>query len=264
MANMIRILFDVDTKSHIIMAPDDVKVGDKIVVKMPNGNDIAIIVGFCVDLQKQQPETDCEFLRVATPQDLALNQQKIDNNTNTKQKVQNIITKYDIQLKLIKVHESFDNSKMLIVYTAPARIDFRQLVKELAGVFRTHIEMRQITDRESASMLGNIAECGQELCCRKFLYDPQVVTIKMAKTQDMALNPTKINGVCGKLRCCLAFENDQYKQVLERMPEMGAHVKTPNGQGEVVYRDLLREVVQVKFSEDDIQSFELDKITNCA
>lgn len=263
MANIIKILFDVDTRAHFIEAPDDIKKGDTIVVKLSNGNELANVI--CSGCENGVlKENEFIFVRKATAQDVAQKEQKIIENSKVRQKVQNIITKHKIELKLIKVHESFDNSKMLIVYTAPQRVDFRELVKELAGVFKTHIEMRQITDRESAMLLGNIAECGQELCCRRFLYDQQVVTIKMAKTQEVALNPTKINGVCGKLRCCLAYEYGAYKDVLERMPDMGATIVTPDGSGVVTYRDLLREQVEVKFDDDKVQTYNLEDIKKSA
>ena len=258
MANIVKILFDVDTRTHSVSVPDDVKKGDKIVIKLANGNELVTVVSN--KLKNEDKTDDYVFMRKATPQDLEQCKQKINNNAQTRQKVQNIINKYNVDLKLVKVHESFDNSKMLVVYTAPQRVDFRELVKELAGVFKTHIEMRQITDRECATILGSIAECGQELCCRRFLRDPQVVTIKMAKTQEVALNPSKINGVCGKLRCCLAYEHGQYKQILERMPEMDAKVVTPDGEGVVVYRDLLREQVQVKIDDDHTQTYDLEDI----
>lgn len=263
MANIIKILIDADTRAHFVSASEDIKKGDLIVVKLANGNELASVV-CCLGDCELKPEENYDFVRKATQQDIENNKLKTQNNASVRKKVQTIITKHKIDLKLIKVHESFDNSKMLVVYTAPQRIDFRELVKELAGVFKTHIEMRQITDRESAMLLGDIAECGQELCCRRFLYDPQVVTIKMAKAQEVALNPTKINGACGKLRCCMAYEYGTYKDILQRMPEMGAVVSTPDGNGTVIYRDLLREQVEVRFNDDKVCVYDLEKINKTA
>lgn len=262
MANIVKVVFSVDTCTHSVEVPSTINKGDKIVVKLENGNDIAKVVTTC--FEGNPDEQNLTFLRVATDLDLEKQQQKDKNNALTKEKVKNIIQKHKIDLKLIKVHESFDNSKILVVYTAPERVDFRDLVKELAGVFKTHIEMRQISDRECACILGLMAECGQELCCRRFLYDPKAVTIKMAKTQEVALNPNKINGLCGKLRCCLNYEYGQYKEILEKMPELNSIVKTPAGQGVVVYRDLLRERVSVKLENEEMQDFNLTDIQKSA
>ena len=261
MANIVKVVFGVDISTHTIEVPPSIKKGDKIILKLENGNDIVNVVTNCYE---GKPDDGYAFLRVATDLDIHKQKQKDVNNAQIKEKVNNIIKKHKINLKLIKVHESFDNSKVLIVYTAPERVDFRDLVKELASVFKTHIEMRQINDRECACILGLMAECGQELCCRRFLYDPKAVTIKMAKAQDVALNPNKINGLCGKLRCCLNYEYGQYKEMLEVMPELNSVVNTPLGIGEVVYRDLLREKVSVKLNNEEIQDFNLKDIQKSA
>ncbi len=262
MANIVKVMFSVDTCTHNIEVPHNIKKGDKVVLKLDNGNDLASVVTNCFE---GTPDADnYTFVRVATDLDLEKQRQKDKNNALIKEKVKSIIQKHKMALKLIKVHESFDNSKILVVYTSPERVDFRELVKELASVFKTHIEMRQISDRECACILGLLAECGQELCCRRFLYDPKAVTIKMAKTQDVALNPNKINGLCGKLRCCLNYEYGQYKEILEKMPELNSTVITPAGKGSVVYRDLLRERVSVKLENEETQDFYLKDIQKSA
>ena len=258
MASYINFVFMVDTRPHKLEVPPEIKKGDKIIVHLDNANELAEVVSIASD--NKDIDDRFSFVRIATDQDKKQQTEKIKNSIQIKSKVQNVIEKHNLKLKLIKVHMSFDGSKLLVVYTAPERVDFRELVKELAGFFHTHVEMHQVNERESACILGGFAECGQELCCRRFLRDPKLPSIKMAKTQDMALSPNKINGVCGKLRCCLAFEYGDYKQVLDKMPVLNSRVDTPKGSGKVVYLDLMREQIRVQFGEDDVQSFSLNEI----
>ena len=200
-------------------------------------------------------------MRIANKRDLDDEKQKSENNKQLKEKVWAVIKKYNLNLKLIKVHNSFDGSKLLVVYTAPGRIDFRELVKELAGTFKTHVEMRQVNERECACIVGGFAECGQELCCRRYLREPKTSTIKMAKIQDVALNPNKVNGICGKLRCCLSYEYDEYKKASEKLPQPNTKVQTSRGEGVVVHNDLLNEKVFVQFeNEDDVEGFLFEEI----
>ena len=156
-----------------------------------------------------------------------------------------------------------DNNKILFYFTADGRVDFRQLVKDLAAVFRTRIELRQIGVRDEAKLLGGLGICGRPLCCSQFLGDFEPVSIKMAKEQSLSLNPTKISGTCGRLMCCLKYEQEAYETLIHRTPNVGAVVDTPMGRGTVLSTHLLRGVVQVKMNADNdavVNEFKVDDI----
>ncbi|MDA3732795.1 stage 0 sporulation family protein [Niameybacter massiliensis] len=161
------------------------------------------------------------------------------------------ILKHNLNMKLIDVEYTFDNNKILFYFTSDERVDFRELVKDLAAVFRTRIELRQIGVRDETKMCGGIGICGRGLCCNKFLSDFQPVSIKMAKDQSLSLNPIKISGICGRLMCCLKYEEDVYVEIRGRLPEVGDHVETPDGRGEVLSVAVLREQVKVAVKKKD-------------
>ena len=168
-----------------------------------------------------------------------------------------------LDMNLIDVEYTFDRSKVLFYFTADGRVDFRQLVKDLASVFKTRIELRQIGVRDEAKMLGGIGICGRPLCCSQFLGDFEPVSIKMAKEQSLSLNPTKISGTCGRLMCCLKYEQDVYEELLKTTPGVGAIVDTPVGRGSVVSVSILKGVVQVKLDSDNdasLNSFNVSDI----
>lgn len=156
------------------------------------------------------------------------------------------ILAHNLPMKLIDVELTFDNSKLIFYFTADGRIDFRELVKDLAAVFKTRIELRQIGVRDEAKMLGGLGPCGLTLCCSTFLGDFHPVSIKMAKEQDLSLNPTKISGLCGRLMCCLKYEEDFYEDARRQMPRIGKEIMTPDGRATVLETNILRQKVKVK------------------
>lgn len=161
------------------------------------------------------------------------------------------IEEHNLDMKLVDVEETFDGGKILFYFTANNRVDFRALVKDLAASFHTRIELRQIGVRDEAKMLGGLGPCGRPICCGGFLGDFQPVSIKMAKEQNLSLNPTKISGICGRLMCCLKFEEDQYESAHKRMPKVGNEVDTPDGKGHVVELNVLKEQVTVRITKGD-------------
>lgn len=161
------------------------------------------------------------------------------------------ITEHDLDMKLVDVEYTFDRNKIIFYFTAEGRVDFRDLVKDLAAVFRTRIELRQIGVRDEAKMLGGIGPCGRMLCCSTFLGDFEPVSIKMAKDQNLSLNPTKISGLCGRLMCCLKYENDNYEEAKEMMPDVGTSIMTPDGEGRVVGLNLLERILQVEIPDQE-------------
>ncbi|NLB41963.1 MAG: stage 0 sporulation family protein [Clostridiales bacterium] len=161
------------------------------------------------------------------------------------------IFEHNLPMHLVDVELTFDNSKLVFYFTADGRIDFRELVKDLASVFKTRIELRQIGVRDEAKMLGGLGPCGLTLCCSTFMGDFHPVSIKMAKEQNLSLNPTKISGICGRLMCCLKYEQDHYEYARKNMPRIGSEVITPEGPAEITDYNLLKEIVKVKMILDD-------------
>ncbi len=186
-----------------------------------------------------------KILRKATEQDM----QRVAENREKEGKAFDIcvqkIKEHKLKMKLINVEYTFDNNKILFYFTADGRVDFRELVKDLAYVFRTRIELRQIGVRDEAKMLGGLGICGRPFCCKTFMGDFQPVSIKMAKEQGMSLNPVKISGTCGRLMCCLKYEQDAYTDLLKRTPKIGAIVSTPDGKGTVVDQNLITGILTV-------------------
>ena len=167
-------------------------------------------------------------------------------------------------MKLIDVEYTFDNNKVIFYFTADGRVDFRELVKDLATIFKTRIELRQIGVRDEAKMLGGLGPCGRPMCCSSFLGDFTSVSIKMAKEQNLSLNPTKISGICGRLMCCLNYEQSTYEDIRKRLPKVGSVVQTEDGKGEVVSNNTVKEAVKVKLRKGDEEVIEEFKIENIA
>ncbi len=171
------------------------------------------------------------------------------------------IEEHKLDMKLVDVEYTFDRNKVVFYFTAEGRVDFRNLVKDLASIFRTRIELRQIGVRDEAKMLGGIGPCGRMLCCSTFLGDFEPVSIKMAKDQNLSLNPSKISGLCGRLMCCLKYENDDYEEAKSLMPDIGTRVDTPEGPGKVVGLNLLERILQVSLKEEDqVLEYSLEEI----
>lgn len=171
------------------------------------------------------------------------------------------VNTHQLDMKLVDVEYTFDRNKIIFYFTADGRVDFRELVKDLAAIFRTRIELRQIGVRDEAKMLGGIGPCGRMLCCSTFLGDFEPVSIKMAKDQNLSLNPTKISGLCGRLLCCLKYENDEYEEAKKQLPDLGQMIDTPLGNGKVVGLNILERVLQVNLPElERVVEFTLDEI----
>lgn len=190
------------------------------------------------------------MLRIATEEDFRTVEQNHRKEKDAYQICQKKIAEHGLDMKLVEVKYSFDGSKVLFYFTSDGRVDFRALVKDLASVFRTRIELRQIGVRDEAKMMGGLGICGRSYCCSQFLADFQPVSIKMAKTQNLSLNPTKISGACGRLMCCLKYEQDTYEALLKATPKLDSLVKTPDGVGTINAVQLLTEQVRVTLDND--------------
>lgn len=229
--------------------PDDldIKAGDNVIVETIRG----IEFGNAVVGLRDVPESDIvaplkKVIRVAAKEDIRKYNENIAKEDEAFRICQEKINAHELGMKLIDVEYTFDNNKVIFYFTADGRVDFRELVKDLASVFKTRIELRQIGVRDEAKMISGIGPCGKELCCATFLGDFEPVSIKMAKEQSLSLNPAKISGICGRLMCCLKYEQDIYEEVGARLPKVGALVETAEGKGEVVDSSVLYESVKVK------------------
>jgi len=235
---------------------------DYVIVETARGIEYGqVIIGIKQVTEEEVVQPLKKVLRIATEEDA---KQVVANRAAAREAFDiclEKIQKHGLPMKLVDVEYTFDRNKIIFYFTADGRVDFRELVKDLASVFRTRIELRQIGVRDEAKMLGGIGPCGRPLCCSTFLGDFEPVSIKMAKDQNLSLNPAKISGLCGRLMCCLKFENDYYEQVKERLPDLGSIVETPVGEGKVVTVHILEELVKVHlFDSAKVLTFHLDEV----
>ena len=226
--------------------------GDYVLVETSRGIEFGEVVTGIKEIDDAMLQSPLKpVVRIASAEDL---QHFKDNKAAEKeayQVCQKKISEHKLDMKLVSVEYTFDNSKILFYFTANGRVDFRSLVKDLASVFKTRIELRQIGVRDEAKMLGGLGICGRPICCGAFLGDFQPVSIKMAKEQNLSLNPTKISGVCGRLMCCLKYEQDQYEAIRKKMPKVGKEVITPDGPGVVWELNVIKETVRVRIQKGD-------------
>ncbi len=248
MAEIIGVRFR-NTKKVYYFDPAGKKVdeGQYVIVETVRG----IECGECAVANKEVSEEVLvkplkSIIRVANAEDLS----NMEKNLRKEEKAFSIceekIKQFGLDMHLLDVEYTFDGSKVLFFYTAPERVDFRELVKCLASVFKVRIELRQIGVRDEAKLLGGLGICGRGFCCKEFLHDFQPVSIKMAKEQGLSLNPVKISGTCGRLMCCLKYEQSSYEYLLKITPKIGALVETPDGKGEVVDNNLLTGMLKVR------------------
>lgn len=231
----------------------DLSQGDNVIVETARGLEFGELASdpYYVS-EKSIVKPLKKVIRVATEEDRNKHNANIERKKRAVELCQKKVTARNLDMKLIDVEYTFDDSKIIFYFTADGRVDFRELVKDLAGVFRMRIELRQIGVRDEAKMIGGIGTCGRGLCCHSWLPDFQPVSIKMAKTQGLSLNPAKISGICGRLMCCLKYENDVYNILKQGMPDQGEKVATQDGMAVVVSTNILREQVKVRHLLDDI------------
>ena len=238
--------------------------GDQLVVETSKGMEL----GRCLNGNHMVEDTAVvqplrPVVRAATADDLRVADINRTREAEAFEICRDMIRKHKLEMKLVDVECSFEGNKILFFFTADGRVDFRELVKDLAGVFRTRIELRQIGVRDEAKMLGGLGICGRPFCCHQFLDDFQPVSTKMAKTQSMSLNPVKISGTCGRLMCCLRYEQEAYEDLVRHVPKNGTFVETTEGYGNVTSVNLLRQTVKVRLDgqgDDNIRTFDADQV----
>lgn len=235
--------------------PGDIALapGDGAIVETARGVEYGLVATGPLEVEESEIVAPLKkVIRKATDLDkeqIKANKEKEENAFRTGLEK---IAAHNLPMKLVGVEQTFDGNKIIFYFTADGRIDFRELVKDLASVFRTRIELRQIGVRDEAKMIGGLGCCGRELCCSVWLSDFASVSIRMAKDQNLSLNPTKISGICGRLMCCLKYENESYEQAREAFPETGNLVGTPDGEGKVAGVNIFKNTVSVELKESKI------------
>ena len=247
--------------------PDDidVKFNDFVIVETIRGIEFGHVVLGPREIQEGDIVSPLkQVIRIASDEDFDINRENKRKASEAIVICQEKVNEHGLRMKLVDVEYTFDNNKVIFYFTADGRVDFRELVKDLAAIFRTRIELRQIGVRDEAKMVGGIGPCGRKICCKQFLGEFDPVSIKMAKEQSLSLNPTKISGLCGRLMCCLKYEQDAYEELLKKMPQIGAIAITKDGIGTIVdsYTLLERVKIRVKLEDDteDLIQYQIDEI----
>ncbi len=241
---------------------EDLKAGTGVIVETARGLEYGTVSMPPTEVKEMDVIKPLKkVVRIATAADIRKKEENESKRSEAMRLCQEKIDKHKLDMKLIDVEYTFDNNKIVFYFTADGRVDFRDLVKDLAGVFRMRIELRQIGVRDEAKMIGGCGPCGKALCCASWMSDFQPVSIKMAKTQNLSLNPTKISGICGRLMCCLKYENDVYIELRRGMPDNGEKVQTPDGNGKVIDTNLLQGKVRVRLYTGEKEEDGSDKLS---
>ena len=271
MNNYICVVFDGSPVNYTVECPLNVKLGDLLVFETSRGTELGKVVkkSFKSDAVKFNNEEELleaekiKFKSVATANDIKTANINKQEAQKIKEETLQLIKENNLEMKINLVFISLDQSKISIYFTSEGRVDFRNLVKDLAAKFKSRIELKQIGARDEVRCMGGIGPCGKVCCCKEFLNDFDHVTIKMAKNQNLSLNPTKISGLCGRLMCCLAYENEHYAETNSLMPKINSEVISPAGKGIVVFNDLLKRQVTVKVGNEnqtELKTFDLNEI----
>ena len=230
----------------------DVGEGDHVIVETARGLEFGTIASGIREVKDKDIKKPLKkVVRMASQRDIERNAENLEKSSKAMDICQEKINDHNLEMKLVDVEYTFDNNKIIFYFTADGRVDFRELVKDLASVFKMRIELRQIGVRDEAKMLGGVGNCGRGLCCHEWMNDFHPVSIKMAKTQNLSLNPTKISGICGRLMCCLKYENDVYTELKKGMPNQGERIKIKEGIAIVTESNILEEIVKCRLVEEE-------------
>lgn len=235
----------------------DIKENDNVIVETSRGIEFGVVVSGIKEATDDEIIKPLkEVIRIATDDDIKHQSENREKEKNALSECEKKIKEHGLNMSLVDAEYTFDGSKLLFYFTADGRIDFRDLVKDLAIIFKTRIELRQIGVRDESKMIGSVGVCGRDICCSKFLSEFVPVSIKMAKEQGLSLNPTKISGICGRLMCCLKYEQDTYEEILKYTPREGSLVETPKGKGIVQFVSILKGLIKVKLDSEGEQVVE--------
>ncbi|MBM4283702.1 MAG: stage 0 sporulation family protein [Deltaproteobacteria bacterium] len=263
--NLVKIRLETGQRCcQTVQMAQDVKPGDQVVVQTDEGQEMGTVLTVFTDESLQKAASRCpSVVRLATLEDLAQVQRNRDQERRAFGFCQERIQARQLPIHLVRVACLFDASKIIFYFTAPGRVDFRELVKDLVQEFRTRIELRQIGVRHRARMVGGIGICGQMLCCASFLKDFEPVSVRMAKEQQLSLNPSKISGVCGRLMCCLVYEYHSYQDLKKHLPRVGKKIRLPEGEGEgkIIRYNLIRQTVTLESAEGEELEIPLSQLS---
>ena len=232
--------------------------GDNVIVETEKGFQFGYVVDINVDVSKNNSLEYKNVIRIANKSDYKKNEKNINDALKAVIKCNELIEQYELEMKIIDASYTFDREQLIFRFISDNRVDFRQLAKDLGSIFKTRIELRQVGIRDKAKEIGGFGPCGRKLCCNNFLTEFDSVSINMAKNQNLSLNPTKINGVCGRLLCCLKYENDNYTEYKKGLPDVGHRVKTENGEGKVISVDVFKKNYKVLLPENEILLVEVE------
>lgn len=240
----------------------DLQTGDHVIVETARGMEFGTVNMAPKAVHPSEVVSPLKkIIRIADEKDHKRHLENVKKKERAIRLCQEKVDKHKLEMKLIDVEYTFDNSKIIFYFTADGRVDFRELVKDLAGVFKMRIELRQIGVRDEAKMMGGIGTCGKGLCCHTWLSEFEPVSIKMAKVQNLSLNPTKISGICGRLMCCLKYENDVYTELKKGMPEAGEKIKTPDGAALVVDTNILENRIKARLILEEKKKDQAEKLS---
>lgn len=253
-----------DKNEYYFLDDGSYQVGDKLVVNFEDFQTIITITKNNIQIDDRKALDLQKVTRIATEKDLKKYNELLQKAQSELPSFKKKSLELGLMMKFVSAEYSLDGSKIIIVFSSEDRVDFRQFLKDLAAMLKTRIELKQIGQRDEVKILGGVGPCGEPCCCARFLKDFEHVTVKMAKIQGLSLSPTKINGICGRLMCCLGYETKVYEEILAKMPKINSEVITPKGKGTVVYNDILRERVSVKRqAEGDtfvVEDYELEEL----
>ena len=250
MQQKVDVRFRINPKTYTFLSTETLKVGDKVIVESPLGQSFGTVERVDVDYDVDNKDLK-RVIRKATDKDKEKNEANCEKEHEAILLTKKLVEQLGLDMNVVNAEYSFDTSKVVIDFISDNRVDFRELVKQLASTLKTRIELRQIGTRDQARMVGGIGICGRVCCCASHLKDFEKVSMKMAKNQGLALNPTKISGACGRLMCCLEYEDPYYSETLSAMPKLNSEVKTPDGLGMVVYQNVLKQQISVKLQTKD-------------
>ena len=250
-------------KKSILCDPgkQNFRVGTQVVVESDNGAQTGIIASNKIPNITNTKNKVPRILRTFNENDLQAQTRKKQTEQRAKELCQQIINKLKIKMNLSRVHHTSQEKKIVFFFTAEGRVDFRQLIKELVSNLKQRIEMKQMGIRDEARSIKGYGVCGETLCCSTFLEEFTPVTIRMAKDQGLALNPSKISGACGRLMCCLQYEHQTYKELSQSMPKLGRNIQTPKGLGKVIQRNILKQTVLVRLEDESILTYSIEELS---
>ena len=261
MIEVVGIIFRPSKKVYYF-SPNGMKIkkGINVIVKTERGLQLGTIEIPNIEIEESKIKSSLsEVIRIASKKDYEKHLKNIKDSKNALKKCKELVEKYDLNMMVLDANYTFDRSQLLFTFLADNRVDFRKLAKDLANIYKTRIELRQVGVRDKAKEIGGYGSCGRELCCSKFLCDFDSVSIIMAKNQNIALNPTKIKGDCGRLLCCLKYEDECYKECAKKLPKVGKKVETEFGEGKVISTDILKQTYRVDVKDHGVVEVDLNE-----